>query len=210
MTDDATIRLRCSGCQARLKATTGQIGQSFRCPRCGTEVLVWPEQPELPASPTTSPPPPPVSSLPAGVDGRRDPLMAGPMPVAAQIKLPCPYCRESINYEESLGGKTITCGYCKRPLNMPLVAQLPPEYQEEFRHQQDKLRKKAEAAEQKRIRAQQKESERKQAEFLRQQELTKRAEEVRLRQQAEAAQQQSNPKAPISDVDTIPRAIGFV
>lgn len=119
------------------------------------------------------------------------------------MKLPCPYCGDSIKYQESLGGKTIRCNYCKRPLLIPFVAQLPPDYQEEFRQEQAKLRKNAEAAEQKRIRALRKESERKQAELLRQQELEIRAKEARLRQDAEAAQQQQYVKA-IADAKAEP------
>jgi hypothetical protein len=102
------------------------------------------------------------------------------------MKLPCPYCGDSIKYEESLGGKTIVCGYCKRSLLMPFVAQLPPDSQEEFRQEQYELRKKAKAEEQKRLRDQGQESERKRAALLRQQELEKQAEERRLQRAAEA------------------------
>jgi tellurium resistance protein TerD len=121
--------------------------------------------------------------------------MAAPILSAAQIKLPCPFCGDSIKYEESLGGKTIPCGYCKKPLKMPLVTQLPPEYQDELRQKQDKVRKKAEAAEQKRLRAEQKECERRHAEVLQREELEKRAKEARLLRVEEAARQQQYAKA---------------
>ena len=104
------------------------------------------------------------------------------------MKIPCPYCGDSIKYDESLGGRTIECGYCRRPVTMPSVAQLPPDYQAEFRREQEKLRKKAEAAEQKRLRAQQKEAEKKRAELV-------RRESDRLAQEAEWAQRQQYQQA---------------
>jgi hypothetical protein len=119
------------------------------------------------------------------------------------MKLSCPYCGDSIKYEESLAGKNVTCSYCKRPVLMPSVAQLPPDYQEEFRQEKEKLRKNAESAERKKLFAQQKESERKQAEFLRKQELENRAKEAQAQQKAEADRQQQYVKA-IADVKSDP------
>lgn len=59
------------------------------------------------------------------------------------MQLPCPRCGELIKFQESLGGQRIVCRSCKRPLRMPLVAQLPPEHQEQYRREQDFLRQKA-------------------------------------------------------------------
>jgi len=207
------FKMNCPHCMRRLNVTEKAFGKTVPCPGC-SQPLTIPQQPvNIQGTPMPVTPPPatlvPPVHLPPGMPPLPDAPTPSPNSVdggansfdgksdagAAQIKLPCPYCGDSIKYEESLGGKTITCRYCKRPLKMPFLAQLAPEYQEEFRHQQDKLRKKAEAAEQKRIRAQQRESERESAAFLRQQELERRAEEARLRQQVEAAQQQEYVKA---------------
>jgi len=111
------------------------------------------------------------------------------------MNISCPYCGDSIKYDESLGGKRVVCRYCKRPLRMPFVAQLPADYQEEFRREQDKLRKKAQAAEQKRLLAQQREAERKRTEAWLEQERERQSQEARLRQEAEAARQQQYAKA---------------
>ena len=85
---------------------------------------------------------PPGELCPARMAGRD---LRRPMWRARSLKsgLPCPLCGDSIAYKEILAGQVITCGYCKRPLKMPFVAQLPREYQEELRHKQDKAQKKA-------------------------------------------------------------------
>ena len=77
-----------------------------------------------------------------------------------------------------------------KPLKMPFVAQLPPDYREELQREQDNLRKKAAAAEQKRIRAREKERYRQQAEIELKQQLERAEKEEQLRQQAAARQQQ--------------------
>ena len=106
------------------------------------------------------------------------------------MKLPCPYCGDSIEYDGVLAGKTFRCRYCKKPLRMPLVTELAPEDRVEYEIEQEELRKRVEAAERERRLAQQKEAERKQAEYLAQQEHERRAREEQLRAAAEAAQQQ--------------------
>lgn len=119
------------------------------------------------------------------------------------MKLPCPYCGDWIKYEESLGGTSITCNYCRRPILMPVVAQLPPDYQEEFRQEQDKLLKKAELAERKRLLAEKRAADKKQAEVLRQQQIEKRAKDAEAQREAEIARQQQIAKA-VADAQPTP------
>ena len=111
------------------------------------------------------------------------------------MKLLCGHCRRAFTYDGSLAGKEFTCSHCRRLVRMPFLTELPADLQEEYRHEQEKLRKKAESAEEKRIRAQQRESEAKRVELLRQQELAQRAEEARVRQKAERAEQQRYARA---------------
>ncbi len=72
------------------------------------------------------------------------------------MKLPCPYCQESIEYDIRLVGQTISCSYCKRPVSMPPLSRLAPEYQEEYQEEQERKQKKLEAEELKRQKAERK------------------------------------------------------
>ena len=136
-----SFRMNCPHCKTALNIAEKALGKTAPCPGCNQPVTV-PEQP---------------MPLPPSGDGHVSPPMASPTNSVARIKIPCPFCGDSIKYEESLGGKTIACGYCKNALNLPIVAQLPPEYQAEFQRVQHKLRKKAQVAELKRLKAQEKE-----------------------------------------------------
>jgi len=214
------FRIVCPHCNRVLNATEKTFGKTIPCPGCKQPVMV-PPQPAKPhlldisgaqstpqcmepalasADPTTTlpakiPPLPSSSmslSLSAEEDGNGGSSIAGSMGSVAQIKLPCPFCGDSIKYDESLGGKTIVCGYCKKPLTMPSVAQLAPEYQDELRRMQDKVRKKLQAAESKRLKAEQKEEAKRQAQIAKQEEAERRAEESRFQQEIEANRQQQH------------------
>lgn len=61
------------------------------------------------------------------------------------MKVPCPFCTQELLYDPKLAGKTVACSYCNRALLIPPLQQLPVEYQQEYREEQDRLRKKQEA-----------------------------------------------------------------
>jgi len=61
------------------------------------------------------------------------------------MKLSCPYCTEKITYDLNLAGKTIKCSYCQKDILMSPFNKLAPEYQQEYREEQEKIRKKQEA-----------------------------------------------------------------
>ena len=179
-----SFKISCPHCKRTLSVTEKAVGKTGPCPVCNKPVTV-PKHPEtssssqrlasVKAAPLHAAAPPavvPPPSVPSrrmhrcpgadAVSARRGwprQTLRGrpPTGIAAQIKIPCPFCGDSIAYEESLGGKTIACGYCKSALKIPYVTQLPQEYQDEFRHVQEKLTKKAQAAEVKRLKAQQNE-----------------------------------------------------
>lgn len=65
------------------------------------------------------------------------------------MKIPCPYCTEKITYDPNLAGKTINCSYCKKPILMTPLDKLTPEYQQEYREEQEKIRKKQETEQRK-------------------------------------------------------------
>ncbi len=118
------------------------------------------------------------------------------------MKLPCPHCQESLPYDPRLGGKTVTCTYCKRPAIVPLLQALPAEYQEEFRQELEKAHRKQEAERHKQEEAQRRQVEaeeaRKQAEGLqawRQQEAAEASRQrAILEQQKNAAKAEWNSK----------------
>ncbi len=84
------------------------------------------------------------------------------------MKLPCPYCTENIVYDHNLAGKTIKCSYCQKNILMTPFDKLPPDYQQEYKDELEKIRKKQEA-EQRKI-------EEKRVKDLRRQELEKQQE----------------------------------
>jgi len=214
-----SFTMNCPHCKRALNITEKAFGKTAPCPGCNQPVTV-PQQPgtssssQSPAGVQAAPrqiaPPPTVVSPPSALfpkmppapnaptplppreDGGVRPSIASPTHSVARIKIPCPFCGDSIKYEESLGGKTILCDYCKRALKIPFVAQLAPEYQEEFRHAQDKMRKKEQDAELKRLKAQQKEEKKKQA----QEDAQRRATEELAKQETAHAQRNSYVQPP--------------
>lgn len=65
------------------------------------------------------------------------------------MELPCPFCTQELLYDPNLAGKTVACSYCKKHLLIPSLQQLPIQYQQEYREEQDHLRKKQEAKQKK-------------------------------------------------------------
>jgi hypothetical protein len=65
------------------------------------------------------------------------------------MKLPCPFCTENIVYDHKLAGKTIKCSYCQKNILMTPFNKLPPDYQQEYKAELEKIRKKQEAEQRK-------------------------------------------------------------
>jgi hypothetical protein len=65
------------------------------------------------------------------------------------MKLPCPYCTENIVYDHNLAGKTIKCSYCQKNILMTPFDKLPPDYQQEYKDELEKIRKKKEVEQRK-------------------------------------------------------------
>ncbi len=87
------------------------------------------------------------------------------------MKLPCPYCTEKITYDINLAGKTVKCSYCQKNILMTPLEKLPPEHQQEYKDEQEKIRKKQEVEERRLEEKRRKELERQDAERKRQQEI---------------------------------------
>jgi len=58
------------------------------------------------------------------------------------MKLNCPYCGETIPYDRSLAGRSMSCSYCEHAIKMPAVEELPQESQEELRREEAKQEEK--------------------------------------------------------------------
>ena len=56
------IRLTCPGCQSHLNAKDELVGQTRKCPKCGTEIVIM--APAAPEPPLVEPPPPEPSAEP--------------------------------------------------------------------------------------------------------------------------------------------------
>jgi hypothetical protein len=102
------------------------------------------------------------------------------------MKLPCPYCTENIVYDHNLAGKTIKCSYCQNNILMTPFDKLPPDYQQEYKDELEKIRKKQEAEQKKVEEQKRKELERQEANKRR--EIDKAFEQAR--KEEEKTQQQ--------------------
>ena len=92
------------------------------------------------------------------------------------MKLNCPLCGETLQYDRSLAGRSGQCSYCENVIRMPTVEELPEELQEELRREEAKQQEK-----------QKRKYLRKQERFLKEikkEEKLKRKEEARKKQEA--------------------------
>lgn len=58
------------------------------------------------------------------------------------MKLSCPYCSEKLPYDHRLAGKSVNCSYCKKPVGIPPVQQLPADLQQEYREEVEAQKRK--------------------------------------------------------------------
>jgi hypothetical protein len=101
------------------------------------------------------------------------------------MKIPCPFCTQEFLYDPELAGRTFACSYCKKALLMPSLQQLPIEYQEQqFREEQDHLRKKLKQEQKQEAQRQKLEKQERERQY---QERLKEEEQARVRFQEEQA-----------------------
>jgi DNA-directed RNA polymerase subunit RPC12/RpoP/Flp pilus assembly protein TadB len=71
------------------------------------------------------------------------------------MKIACPYCAEKITYDLLYAGRKIDCPGCGKQLLMGRLEQLPAEYQEQYRAEQEAIQRRQEAQQREAIRRRQ-------------------------------------------------------
>lgn len=120
MKSDAPIRLRCASCQASLSATAGRIGEVVACPRCGKEVLIWPEgnQPERPSTPLRDSSVPASSGL-ADSGSVRLTELRDSVAEDTGFVLACEACGSRMRAKPELAGRLCRCPKCGAAVRAP-------------------------------------------------------------------------------------------
>jgi hypothetical protein len=96
------------------------------------------------------------------------------------MKLNCPLCGETLQYDRSVAGRSGQCSYCENVIRMPAVEELPEELREELRREEAKQQQK-----------EKRKYQRKQEQFLKE---IQKEEKLKLKEEARKKQEELDQK----------------
>lgn len=103
MTQDSSLRFRCTQCSAKIEAESALAGALVKCPKCAASIFV----PLLSTSTTEAP-----QELTARL-------------VGVELKIRCPSCQDKLSIDARASQWTVVCPACGNTLAVPRIPPYP-------------------------------------------------------------------------------------